>query len=326
MTPRSFVTGATGQIGLPLVRALVAAGHDVTALVRDESRAAAVREAGATLLVGDVEDDAALERGVGAATHIWHMAGGIRGPGSMTADRLNHLGTHHVCEAARKHKKTVQSLIYASSAAVYGDRSGLWVPEDYAPAPATNYGRSKVSAEALLNRAAREEKLPVCIARIAAVYGPGTRFTQAEAIRAGKAWLPGEGRNIVPIVHIDDCVGALLAIANQGQNGETYNVGSPTTPTLREFYGEVHRIVGGKPVTFFSTWVPSVFQRMFATQNEALMSRLGRKPRFTNDNLKLFTASVRLKLDRLEKEIGFAWKYADYREGLAASLAAAPKA
>ena len=320
MSHRSFVTGATGQIGLPLVRALVAAGHEVTALVRDEAKASAVREAGATLLKGDLEDDAALDKGIGAATHVWHMAGGIRGPGKMTADRLNHQGTHHVCEAARKHKKTLQSLVYASSCAVYGDRSGLWVSEDYAPAPATNYGRAKVSAEALLNRAAREEKLPFRVARIAAVYGAETRFTQAEQIRAGKAWLPGEGRNIVPIIHVDDCVSALLLIGEKGGMNETYNVSGPSTPTLKEFYSEVHKIVGGKPVTFFSTWVPSVFQYAFAKQNEALMERLGRKPRFTADNLRLFTASVRAKLDRLEKELGFEWKYPDYRAGLAASL------
>ena len=323
MSHRSFVTGATGQIGFPLVKALVAAGHRVTALVRDEGKAAAVREAGATLLVGHLEDQDSLDRGIGDATHVWHLAGGIRGPGSMSADRLNHQGTQHVCESARKHKGNLECFVYASSCAVYGDRSGLWVGEDYAPAAATNYGKAKVAAEALLNRAAREEKLPVRIARIAAVYGAETRFTQAESIRAGKAWLPGEGRNIVPVIHVDDCVAALLAIGERGANGETYNVGAPSTPTLKEFYGEVHRIVGGKPVTFFSTWVPSPFQRIVATQNEAIMARLGRKPRFTNDNLRLFTASVRLKLDRLEKELGFAWKYGDYREGLAAALGSA---
>lgn len=326
MTARSFVTGATGQIGLPLVRALVAAGHEVTALVRDEKAAGAVREAGAALLVGHLEDQAALEKGIAGATHVWHMAGGIRGPGTMTADRLNHQGTHHVCEVARKHKKGLQSIVYASSCAVYGDRNGLWVSEDYAPAPATNYGTAKVAAEALLNRAAREEKLPVRIARIAAVYGPGTRFTMADSIRAGKAWLPGEGRNIIPLIQVDDCVNALLVIGEKGGAGETYNVAAPSTPTLKEFYGEVHRLVGGKPVRFFSTWVPSTFQYAFARQNEALMSRLGRKPRFTADNLRLFTASVRAKLDRLEKELGFVWTYADYRDGLAASLTGAQKA
>ena len=93
----------------------------------------------------------------------------------------------------------------------------------------------------------------------------------------------------------------------------------PSTPTLREFYGAVAKATGGKPPSFWSTWIPSVFQYGAARQNEAIMTRLRRKPRFTTDNLRLFTASVRLRVDRLEKELGFVWKYSDYREGVAAS-------
>ena len=318
MAERSFVTGATGQIGLPLVRALVAAGHEVSALVRDEGAAGAVRDAGARLIGGSLEDDTALAGAMAAADHVWHLAGGLRGKGAMDADRLNRVGTNHVVEAARK-QRHLRSLTFASTCAVYGDRSGLWVGEDYAPAPQTRYGESKVAAEALLLRAAREEKLPVRIARIAAVYGPGLRFMQADAIRAGRAWLPGEGRNHVPVIHVDDCVSALLAVGERGENGGIYHVSGPSTPNLKEFYGAVHKVVGGTPVRFWSTWIPSVFQYGFARRNEAIVASLGRKPRFTTDNLRLFTASVRLRVDRLEKELGFSWRYPEYRDGIAAS-------
>src|SRR3954447_14616411 len=62
-----FVAGASGAIGRPLVRQLVQAGHEVTGTTRREERAAAMRDAGATAVVCDVFDAAALEAAVRAA-------------------------------------------------------------------------------------------------------------------------------------------------------------------------------------------------------------------------------------------------------------------
>lgn len=315
----SFVTGATGQIGLPLVRALLASGHQVRALVRKEAAAAEVAAAGARLVVGTLEDRAALDEGMAGASHVWHLAGGIRGEGAMDADRLNRVGTEQVLAAAERHGR-LEGFLYASSCAVYGDRSGLWVPEDYPASPQTEYGTAKLAAERLVADAHARSGLPTRIARIAAVYGPGLRFTMADAMRKGRAWLPGEGRNHVPLVHIDDCVTGLIRVGLQAPGGSVVHVSAPSTPTLKEFYAAVHKRVGGTPVRFWSTWIPSVFQFGAARRNEALQARIGRKPRFTPDNLRLMTASVRLRVDKLERELGFEWRYADFREGLAASF------
>ncbi|MBM4392472.1 MAG: hypothetical protein FJ090_15230 [Deltaproteobacteria bacterium] len=126
----------------------------------------------------------------------------------------------------------------------------------------------------------------------------------------------------MPIVHVDDCVNALIAVGERGEAGRVYHVGGPSTPTLKEFYAAVHARVGGKPVRFWSTWIPSAIQFAAARRNEGLSARLGRKPRFTPDNLRLMTASVRLRVDKLEKELGFSWAYPDYREGVAAAFPA----
>ncbi len=319
MAERSFVTGGTGQIGLPLVRALLTAGHDVTVLVRDEARGRTVVADGARLLLGHLEDAAAIERGVAEADHVWHLAGGLRGAGRIDADRLNRVGTEPLAVAAGKHANRLSSFTFASSCAVYGDRSGLWVGEAHPAAPQTQYGRAKLAAEARLREVAAATGLRLRVARIAAVYGPGLRFMQEDRIRAGHAWLPGEGRNRVPVVHIDDCVAALMAIGTRGEPG-LWNVSAPGTPTLSEFYAAVTARCGGKPVRFWSTWVPSVIQAALAEQNERMAAAMGRKPRFTNDNLRLFTASARLNVDRLEKELAFVWRYPEHGGGIAASI------
>lgn len=319
---RSFVTGATGQIGRPLVRALAAAGHDVVALVRDPADAPALQALGVrSTVTGSLTDAGALDAGLAGADHVWHLAGGLRGTGRVDADRLNREGTEALAAAVARHAGRLRGLTFASTCAVYGDRSGLWVTEDYPPAPQTEYGTAKVAAEKLLVALGADTGLPVQVVRIAAVYGPGLRFMQEDAVRKGRAWLPGEGRNHVPVIHIDDCVAGLVAIGERGGPG-VWNLAAPGTPSLKEFYAAVAEATGGTPVRFWSTWIPSAIQTAVATRNERLMMRLGRKPRFTNDNLRLFTASVRLRVDRLEKELGFTWQHPDHRGGVSASIAA----
>ena len=64
---RVFVAGASGAIGLPLVRQLAAAGHEVTGTTRREERAERIRAAGGAAVLCDVFDTRALEEGVRAA-------------------------------------------------------------------------------------------------------------------------------------------------------------------------------------------------------------------------------------------------------------------
>ena len=84
---------------------------------------------------------------------------------------------------------------------------------------------------------------------------------------------------------------------------------------------DLHALSGGTPVRFWSTWIPSVFQLAAADLNERTATRLGRRPRFTEDALRMFTASVRLRTDRLEKELGYTWRWPDHHDGLREAVA-----
>jgi len=320
---RVFVTGAAGRLGRHLVRRLAASGAEVVGLASDATKGRVVEEHGGRPLIGRLEDEATLTEGLRGASVIYHLAGGVRGAGPDTAEVINHLGTRHLraaVQASPMWRKELQSLVFTSSVAVYGDRAGLWVDEEMAPYPQTLYGRSKVAAEALLLGAGREEGLPARVVRLAAVYGPGFGFTMDGPIRARRSWLPGEGRNYVPAIHVDDAVDALIRVADRGTNGQIYNLADPNPVTLREFYTEVARLVGGRPPRFWSTWIPSYVQTWLAGEGEALQARLGRRPRVTPDTLRLYTASVRMKVERMERDLGFVWKYPTHTAGLAATL------
>ena len=318
-----FVTGANGRIGLALIKRLVAAGSRVTGLARTDEKAATVRALGAECVKGSLSDTSVLAGALKNAQIIYHLAGGIRGPGTVTPEVMNSRGTADLISAIRQAApEQLQAVVFTSSVAVYGDRSSLWVEEDMRPTPNTRYGKSKFAAEQLLLEAGEKEKLPVRILRLGAVYGPNFPLLMIDRIQQGRAWLPGEGRNFMSTIHIDDAVEGLIRASHNGEDGEVYNLSSPDPTSLRDFYTVVHKQIGGRAVRFWSTWIPSYVQYFVARNNERVQSRLGTHPMFTPDNIRLFINSTRMKVTRIEKDLGMEWRFAGVPEGVTAALAA----
>jgi len=103
-----FVAGGSGAIGVPLVRALVTAGHQVTALTRSDANAEMLRGLGATPAIADALDAEALRRVLVAAqpTHVVHELTALPKGGPRSArelgptNRLRSDGTHNLMDAA----------------------------------------------------------------------------------------------------------------------------------------------------------------------------------------------------------------------------------
>jgi len=290
----------------------------VVGLARTKAKAATVEALGAKCLVGDLQTAHVIEEGLDGAATLFHLAGGMRGPGQETPDRINRLGTLALIDRLKEGPE-LESVVFTSSCAVYGDRSGLWVDDDMPAHPHTRYGRSKLSAEEAMLEASAAG-IPVRVVRLAAVYGPGFPFMLEDLIRSGRAWLPGEGRNYIPTIHIDDAVEGLIRIADPSAAHTRYNLADLEPATVGEFYAAVAKAVGGSPPKHWSTWVPSYVQFSAARLNERIQSRLPMRPRFTPDAIRLMTASVRMKTDRLEKERGMIWRYPRPTDGVVEAL------
>lgn len=227
---RVLVAGATGVVGHPLVAALRARGHQVSALVREESRARAP-EADA-VVVADALDRKSLLSAVSAARPevVVHQMSALRllrddppGAFALTA-RLRTEGTAHLVAAARAagaRRLVAQSIAFAAAPAgepVLDEDAPLYVDAPDAGWAAT------VRAVAELERLVLSSgDLSGLVLRYGTLYGPGTAYARtggtARRVLAGKLPLPEGGSGVTSFLHVEDAVSAAVAAVESDATG-----------------------------------------------------------------------------------------------------------
>ncbi len=172
---------------------------------------------------------------------IYHLAAQVVVPYSMENPmedfETNAKGTLCVLEKARKDDA---KLVFASSAAVYGNPTQLPTGEDYGFHPFSCYGLSKVVGEEYCNIYREQYGLDVVITRFANVYGLRCHgvihdFLDKIAANPDKLEILGTGQQCRDFVHVSDVVDALITMGTkEGINGEVYNLGLGKTVSIFE--------------------------------------------------------------------------------------------
>ncbi len=236
-----LVTGGAGFIGFHLCRKLSELTPKLTIYDNLSSgKIENVKEVPkANFVKGDILDLAKL-CSLEKADLIYHLAAQVVVPYSMENPledfETNAKGTMHVLEKARKDDAR---LIFASSAAVYGNPDKFPTAEDYGFNPFSCYGLSKVVGEEYCNMYASQYGLDVTIMRFANVYGSRCHgvihdFLDKLARNPHKLEIIGTGQQSRDFVHISDVVEALVKAAQDEKAiGQTYNLG----------YGETTKII-----------------------------------------------------------------------------------
>src|ERR1051326_5680010 len=99
---RIFLTGATGFVGQNMLRRLLDEGHTVRALVREPIKSNQLAQSRVELVAGDVLASTGLDQGMQGCDAVIHLVGIIVEKGSNTFERVHHLGTRNVVEAAKR--------------------------------------------------------------------------------------------------------------------------------------------------------------------------------------------------------------------------------
>ena len=174
---KHLVTGGAGFIGSHIVDALVANDHGVVVLDdlssgHKENLSKAWNRI--EVIEGDIRDAATCLKAAEGCDGIFHEAALVSVPDSINRPRDNHdiniTGTLNVLEAARK--QGVKRVVFASSAAVYGDNPELPKREDMLPEPKSPYALAKLTGEYYLKVYAECFGLETVALRYFNVFGP----------------------------------------------------------------------------------------------------------------------------------------------------------
>ena len=226
-----LVTGATGHVGINVVRRFREAGHEVVGLdyrAIDRSLAQTFG-CGADFVQGDVTDfdkllDLVRSRHVEGIVHTAAMLGAACSRDLVRATRINVIGTQHVLEIARQ--VGVRRIISVSSGSVFQrwpDPKRI-IEEGEPPSPISLYGTTKRMGELLVDCYHSSFHLSVCSVRMSWVYGPPLYATGFEADRGPiPYWLyqilngqsvcePSGGDFMANFTYVDDVAEGLLRL------------------------------------------------------------------------------------------------------------------
>lgn len=231
MSPK-LVIGANGFLGSHVTRQLVAAGHQVRVMVRENASTISIDDLDVQRFVGDIWDDDTLRAAMAGCDDVYYCVvdarGWLRDPAPLFHTNVE--GTRNVLDVALDVQKSgaLQRFIYTSSYVTVGRRRGHTASEAdiISDRGLTPYVRSRVQAEELVLRYARERNLPAIAMCVSTTYGSGDwGRTPHGAIIAGAVFgkLPFVMAGIeLEAVGIDDAARAMILAAEHGRVGERY--------------------------------------------------------------------------------------------------------
>lgn len=249
-----FVTGATGVLGRPVVKALAGGGQSsVQALSRSPKDEALLQGLGACPVEVDLFDVAALTRVLSGVDAILHLATRIP-PSSQVGkrsswlenDHLRRDGTRCLVEAALA-TESVQSFIYPSYTFLYPDSGATWIDASTTAVRPNAVLQSTLDAEAAVTHFATQGRHGVSL-RLASLYGPesGATREQIDYARKGLAALPGAKEAYFPQLWVQDAASALITALSGSVPSGIYDVADDEPLTRGELFDTMAHAVGHK--------------------------------------------------------------------------------
>ena len=291
-----FLLGGTGAIGSHALPALVAAGHEVTALVRTPAKASVVGAQGAAPVIVSMFDRAALSQSLRGHDAVVNLASSMPTMATFVfrrawkpTERVRIEGSAAVVDAAIA--AGVPRLVQESVSMLYPDRGEEWIDEDVAPDSYAN-ARGNLAAEASARRFTDAGGRGIVL-RLGLFYGGGAHHSEQFLAMARHHVVPliGGPETYLSSIHMVDG-GAAVATALHVPAG-TYNVVDDEPLTKREYADALALAVGTRP------WVRGP----------------GRLALLLGDRMASLTRSLRVSNRRFRDASGWRPRFPSAREG-----------
>ncbi|MDR3156996.1 MAG: NAD-dependent epimerase/dehydratase family protein [Lactobacillales bacterium] len=269
-----LVTGGAGFIGSNLVNFL--ASENQVVVIDDLSMGKIEnldKSFNIEFIKGSVTDNILMKKLLKEKhfDYIFHLAA----IASVADSVENPIKTHKVnfdsvfllLELIRKYQKSLQRLVFSSSAAVYGDEVSLPKKEKSVIRPLTAYAIDKFAAERFVLMYSNLYKVPTSVVRFFNVYGPKQNpsspysgvisimmdcFLKIQTNIEAKFTLFGNGKQSRDFVFVEDVLKALMLVSKSNSAiGEVYNVGTGHAVTLLDLISIIEKTLGFKlPVIY----------------------------------------------------------------------------
>jgi NADH dehydrogenase len=278
-----FLTGATGFVGQNMLGRLLDEGHTVRALVRDPAKVGELAQSEVELVPGDVVAGTGVDQSMHGCHAVIHLVGIIVEKGSNTFERVHHLGTRNMVEAAKR--AGIRRFIHMSALGVRADGVAA-------------YQITKWRGEEEVRRSG----LPYCILRPSLSFGPGDGFvTQMIAtMRSAPVFrpVPGNGLPKFRPIFIDDVTACFArALTAEAATNQTIELGGPDELTLNQVLAEIARCAGvSKPAIHIP--MPLMFAGAF------LLQAVLKTPPVTVDQLRMLREGSTCDIEPMIRMLG----------------------
>lgn len=261
-----LVTGGAGFIGSHLVELLVAAGAEVTVfdtfVSGQRSNLAAVADR-ISLQEQDIREiDWESYLSDSQVDVLFHLAANAYVPPSVENPsfdyEINFGTTFRLLEALRR-LEWPGRMVFASTAAVYGNAVNIPISEADLTVPISPYGVGKLAAERYLAVFADLYGLKMASLRFFSAYGPRQRKQVVFDLLAKlskdrkKLFIHGDGTQVRDFLYVEDAARSAMVVAEHAAlGGEVYNVGSGKEYTIEQLAKNLCKVTGLDPVFDYS--------------------------------------------------------------------------
>ena len=303
-----LVTGASGFVGSAIVRAFLASGYPVRALVRSTSPRQNLEGLDIECVEGDICDAGAVEHAMSGIRYLAHAAADYRlwARDPVAIMRTNVEGTRTVMKAART--AGVERIVYTSSVATLALRAAGEAADESMRLPEIEavgtYKRSKVIAERLVDALAAQDRLPAVIVNPSTPVGPrDIRPTPTGRIivEAAAGRMPGFVDTGLNLVHVDDVASGHVAALERGTPGEHYILGGDNV-MLAEMLSDIAQLVGRRAPRLK---LPRGPLYPLAVGAQIIARATDKEPLLTLDGLRMSRHRMFFTSEKAERELGF---------------------
>ena len=284
-----LITGASGFIGSRLATKLAEKGHSVTGLVHNNK----INNPAIKTISADLTD-ANFTGPNEKFDVVFHLAAATpMEKNKKIIKKVNFDGTVNLFNQI---KDKTNFLVYVSGLGVFGDPGDTVIDENTPLNPNTDYTKIRLEAQQYLETKCKNNFIHLSVAYLGEVYGNGGWFTSqiVNRLKKGSFRMPKSGEYHRCLVHVDDVVNSLIAIAENKIHDESFIITDSNPVLFKDFINFTSDKLGVKHPGSIPTFLANAVLGV--------------------DFVKLLTTSIKTSNKKILKLYGF--QYPSYKEGV----------